>query len=98
MPIELIIAGVPLTPAQLLSAADVLDSARGHHVSRPLARARHPLSRAQDQRWYHEIHKEEIRRFPELRVPPGGVHGPHRAQVKPAVSHCLRRLAAAVNG
>ena len=86
------IGGVPLTAAAIRQAADILEDAPGNHVRGPLARAGHALAHAPERDWYHGAYREEIGRFPHLRVRPGSTRD-HRAHVKPAVIHYLRRLA-----
>jgi len=87
-----VIGGVLLPLSAVRAAAAILEVAGGDHVRGPLGRAGHVLAHAPERDWYHRVYRDEIAAFPGLRVPKGSITD-HRAHVKPAVIHYLRRLA-----
>jgi hypothetical protein len=84
--------GVTLSPADVHTAIQVLEAAKGIMVAGPLERASHPLARAA-KGWYHPFSREEIAGFPELKTDPQ-THRKPAGHVKLAVLHRLRRMLA----
>ena len=87
------VGGVALTLDEVAAALKILREAKGIMVRQPLARAGHPLARA-EAGWYHEFSRlSEIRKFPALAVDPG-THRKPAGHVKEAVMHRLERILA----
>jgi hypothetical protein len=84
--------GVQLGAADVRTAIQVLESAKGIMVAGPLERSGHPLAGAA-KGWYHPFSREEIAAFPELRVDPQ-THSKPAGHVKLAVLHRLHRMLA----
>ena len=91
VPEKHVISGVVLSPADLREAIRILTEAKGIMVRQPLARAGHPLARADDPGWYHGFSGEELLAYPHLRVDPQ-THKKPAGHVKLAVIHRLERM------
>jgi hypothetical protein len=91
VPEKHVISGVVLSPADLREAITILREARGIMVRQPLARAGHPLARAEDPGWYHALAAAERRAYPHLEVDPQ-THRRPAGHVKLAVIHRLERM------
>lgn len=78
------VGGVPATAGQISSALDILHKSMSTAVKQPLVAHSHPLKDMD----YHAVAKAEIKKFPELKVPPGS-KTQHVGQVKLAVMHHL---------
>lgn len=86
------VGGVTLTAEEVAAAVKILREASGPMVAQPLARAGHPLAGA-EKGWYHLFAREEIRKFPGVKVP-AGTHSKPGGHVKEAVIHRLERILA----
>jgi hypothetical protein len=84
------IGGIWLTPVQVQSALTALREAKGIMVAQPLAKAGHPLSKA-EKGWYHAVARAEIKKYPALATEPG-THRKPAGHVKLAVMHRLGRI------
>lgn len=93
--------GQSLSAADVRSAAEALRAARGNRVQPALEAIAHPLAKA-PKNWYLKFAREEIRAYPEIKVPigthaagapgEGWGSGGHSDQVKRAVIHRLERM------
>jgi hypothetical protein len=89
-PEKCVIGGMTMSLADIRWALDILRGAKGIMVAGPLAKAGHPLVRAED-RWYHQFARDEIRLYPELKTDPQ-THKTPAGHVKLAVLHGLERM------
>lgn len=84
------IGGVQVSEDDVISAIQILKTAKGIMVRQPLAKADHPLTGA-DKDWYHGFSAEERDWFPELEIDPQ-THRKPAGHVKLAVIHRLERM------
>jgi hypothetical protein len=86
------IGGVALTAAEIAAALKILREDTSVMVRQPLAKAGHPLSKA-EAGWYRPFAQAELKKFPGLAVDPG-THRKPAGHVKLAVMHRLERILA----
>jgi hypothetical protein len=79
------LGGVTATIEEIAQVLDALYDAPGDHMRRYLKDT--PLEGMD----YHKVHDEEIKLFPEIRVPPGTKQH-HIAHVRPACIHAIERV------
>jgi len=79
------LGGVTATPEQVAQVLDALYDAPGDQMRLYLKGT--PLEMMD----YHKVHDEEIKNFPNIRVPPGTKQH-HVAHVRPACIHAMQRL------
>lgn len=93
VPVTFEVAGLRLTVQEVRDAAACLRTAKGNQVRRAFAAVGHRLAEC-GTKWYLAFAAEELREYPELRLPKGSHAGGHNDQVKQAVIHRLERMTA----